>query len=86
MGRHRGVDVVTVEDDGPGLRDVTPADLSGRTFSGTSARSRGEGLGIAIVNEIATRAGWTVVYAPRDESGLVVRVEGPLSGGRFPSQ
>lgn len=79
LERHRDGFRLVVEDDGPGLRDVTPADLAKRTFAGDNARARGEGLGVAIVNEIARRVGWTVTWAPREGGGLVVTVDGGVA-------
>ncbi|TNE91685.1 MAG: HAMP domain-containing histidine kinase [Deltaproteobacteria bacterium] len=41
-----------------------------------TARTRGPGLGVAIVNEIAEAVGWTVRWQPLEGGGLEVVVEG----------
>lgn len=48
--------VLGILDDGPGVPD--PGDLS--TYTVAKERPRGPGLGLAITNEIAKRAGWTI--------------------------
>lgn len=73
---------LTVIDDGPGLPDMQLADLSLRTFTDDPARRRSEGLGLAIVGEVARRAGWEVRYERPEEGGLRVRLTGQtLTGG-----
>lgn len=74
-----GAFTLQVRDDGPGVADA--ADLGLRTFTASPERPRGPGLGLAITNEIARRAGWEITY--RTEDGLVVEIAGPLtpSGG-----
>jgi signal transduction histidine kinase len=66
---------LVVLDDGPGV--ARPADLALRTFERSPARPRSAGLGLAITNEIARRAGWTVSYA--NEGGLRVLLSGSLA-------
>jgi signal transduction histidine kinase len=67
---------LVVLDDGPGV--ARPADLALRTFEISPDRPRSTGLGLAITNEIARRAGWTVHYA--SEGGLRVELSGSLAG------
>lgn len=69
--------VVVVVDDGPGVAD--PADLAARTFDDRPERPRGPGLGLAITNEIARRAGFAVDYQQGGDGGLDVRISGPTS-------
>jgi signal transduction histidine kinase len=71
-----GAFTLEVRDDGPGVADA--ADLGLRTFTTSAERPRGPGLGLAITNEIARRAGWSIHY--RAEDGLVVEIAGPLVG------
>lgn len=73
----RGFTLV-VRDDGPGVAE--PADLALRTFSDRPDRPRGPGLGLAITNEIAARAGWTVAYRGGDGGGLEVELSGARLG------
>jgi signal transduction histidine kinase len=68
--------VLTVADDGPGV--ASPADLALRTFTASSERPRDPGLGLAITNEIARRAGFAIAYARGPEGGLEVTLTGDL--------
>ncbi|MEQ1567408.1 MAG: HAMP domain-containing sensor histidine kinase [Myxococcota bacterium] len=65
---------VVVLDDGDGVPE--PASLGLRTFTDDPARARGQGLGLAITNEVARRVGWTITYAPGDPTGLAVHLRG----------
>jgi two-component system sensor histidine kinase QseC len=65
-----------VQDDGPGVAPEAVADLAERTFRDDPARPRGQGLGLAIADEVCRRAGWTISYANREEGGLEVVVRG----------
>lgn len=69
--------VLRVLDDGPGVPPETLADLGKRTFTDDPARKRGPGLGIAITNEVARRAGWSITYEAGEDGGLEVRLQGP---------
>jgi signal transduction histidine kinase len=66
---------LTIRDDGPGV--PAPADLALRTFTDRADRPRGPGLGLAITNEVAARAGFTIDYSVR--GGLVVVLAGPTA-------
>ncbi|MEN0065849.1 MAG: HAMP domain-containing sensor histidine kinase [Myxococcota bacterium] len=68
-----------VIDDGEGLSPVACADLAKRTFADDEARPRSAGLGIAITNEVARRAGWSITYERALQGGLQVCIEGPVS-------
>lgn len=72
---------LTVMDDGPGVPEDALADLSAATFRTDMARQRSTGLGLAITNEVARRAGWTIRYSRLEPSGLQVQITGPLSEG-----
>ena len=67
-----------VLDDGPGGPEVELADLAQRTFSDDPARRRGQGLGLAITNEVVRRLGWVIRYELGPEGGLAVRLSGPI--------
>ncbi|MCA9494082.1 MAG: HAMP domain-containing histidine kinase [Myxococcales bacterium] len=66
---------IDVLDDGPGV--AVPADLALRTFDDSADRPRGAGLGLAITNEIARRAGFAIRYERAEEGGLRVVLQGP---------
>ncbi|MDC0717776.1 sensor histidine kinase [Nannocystis bainbridge] len=74
---------LTVVDDGPG---VPPADLpkiGDRTFRTDEARRRdpkGGGLGLAISQEVCSRAGFTLTLAGELPRGLRATLRGPISG------
>ncbi len=65
---------LVVSDDGPGV--ARPADLAERTFTSSADRPRGPGLGRAITNEIARRAGFDLAYSA--DVGLRVELSGPI--------
>ncbi|MBX2801520.1 MAG: HAMP domain-containing histidine kinase [Myxococcales bacterium] len=69
---------LVVVDDGSGVPDTERALLGQRTFTRDPARPREHGLGLAITNEIAKRAGWSLRYDRSDEGGLKVTVSGKL--------
>lgn len=74
---------LTVVDDGPG---VPPADLpkiGERTFRSDEARRRdpkGGGLGLAISQEVCSRAGFALTLAAEEPRGLRATIHGPVSG------
>ena len=72
---------LTVVDDGPGLPSEMLATLASETFTSDEARRRGPGLGMLITREVATRAGWGLVYESMEPTGLRVRVSGPTVPG-----
>jgi two-component system OmpR family sensor kinase len=80
--------VITVSDNGPGIRDALKADLFERFARGDSSRSRvagSTGLGLSIVRAVVEAHGGSV-SAESDESGTVFRVELPgIIGARPPS-
>lgn len=61
-------------------------ELARRRLSEAPAdRSRsGQGMGVAIVNEVAARLGWVVHWRADEEGGLAVELSGPLSVERGP--
>ncbi|MBN1334563.1 MAG: HAMP domain-containing histidine kinase [Deltaproteobacteria bacterium] len=65
-----------VLDDGPGVPPNVLPDLASRTFRDDPARSRDQGLGLAITNEVCRRTGWAIRYDEREGGGLKVEVEG----------
>ena len=67
---------LVVLDDGDGISEADCVDLSRRTFLTDPARRRGPGLGVAITNEIARRAGFTIEYAQGEGGGLMVALVG----------
>ncbi|MFH1467655.1 MAG: HAMP domain-containing sensor histidine kinase [Pseudomonadota bacterium] len=67
---------LTVLDDGSGVDEEILADLAARTFRVDAARTRGQGLGLAITNEVCQRAGWAIRYERPAEGGLRVVIEG----------
>lgn len=73
---------LTVVDDGPG---VPPADLpkiGERTFRTDEARRRdpkGGGLGLAISQEVCSRAGFVLTLASEQPRGLRATIHGPVS-------
>ena len=73
---------LAVMDDGPGVPDAQLADLSAATFRTDMARQRSTGLGLAITNEVARRAGWTIRYSRMEPTGLRVHIEGDTSSSR----
>jgi signal transduction histidine kinase len=79
---------LTVVDDGPG---VPPADLpkiGDRTFRTDEARRRdpkGGGLGLAITQEVCSRAGWIMTLAAEEPRGLRATIEGPTGSPPGPA-
>ncbi|MEO0325782.1 MAG: HAMP domain-containing sensor histidine kinase, partial [Myxococcota bacterium] len=72
---------LTVVDDGPGVSEAALAQLTKRRFRSDEARSRhpsGQGLGLAITNDVAERHGFTVAFDGPEEGGLRARLTGPL--------
>ncbi len=79
--RGAGFELVVVDDGAPPPASLRER-LAARTLEAATdpARSRqGPGLGVAIANEIARRAGWTVAYEPAEDGGLRVVVSGPVT-------
>lgn len=74
---------VSVEDDGPGLRDDDLERAFDRFWRGDPSRGRdvgGSGLGLAIARETARSHGGDVVLAHREHGGLVARLAIPHGG------
>jgi two-component system phosphate regulon sensor histidine kinase PhoR len=70
--------VVTVSDDGQGVREDDLARLFERFYRADRARSsRGTGLGLAIVKHVVTSAGGTVEATGSPGGGLTVRSRFP---------
>ncbi|MFT5684394.1 MAG: signal transduction histidine kinase [Myxococcota bacterium] len=70
-----------VMDDGPGVPKNQLASLAQATFRDDAARQRSTGLGLAIANEVVSRAGWSVTYNAMEPSGLRVTIHGALCPG-----
>ena len=72
--------VLTVQSRGPGL---DPAQLEAmatrRLTEQDPSRTRQEGLGLGITNEVVDRAGWRIAYRSGNEGGLRVEVRGPCA-------
>ena len=69
---------LAVHSGGPMLSEAQLEALAARRLMAPSAaRTRGlDGLGVAIVNEVCNRAGWSVDYRPGEEGGLAVVITG----------
>ncbi len=68
-----------VEDDGPGVAPEELPRLTERYFRAGDERSRqkpGSGLGLSITQRVCERAGWTLVLAQAEPSGLSIRIRG----------
>jgi signal transduction histidine kinase len=66
--------VLEVRDDGPGVDAIEIPRLSERTFRGEGSRTRGrpgQGLGLAIANEVMARHGGRMSLARQEEGGTV---------------
>ncbi|WP_040167660.1 sensor histidine kinase [Microbacterium gorillae] len=72
-----------VIDHGSGLDGVAPEDVFARFVRGAeSGRRRGFGIGLALVRELAVRAGGTVAVERTGPDGTVFRLDLPrISGG-----
>jgi two-component system sensor histidine kinase MprB len=70
---------VTVRDFGPGIADEDLPFVFDRFYRAVSSRSApGSGLGLAVVREIATGHGGTIVAEPASRGGTVMRLTLPL--------
>jgi two-component system sensor histidine kinase MprB len=68
-----GVALLSVADDGSGVREAELPRLFERFYRSDQARSsRGTGLGLAIVKHIVTSAGGTVEARPGSPRGLEI--------------
>ncbi len=68
-----------VEDDGPGVAPEELPRLTERYFRAGDERSRqkpGSGLGLSIAQRVCERAGWKLVLAQAEPSGLAIRIRG----------
>ena len=71
--------VLTVVDDGPGVRVSELPRLGERTFRSDEARQRaprGSGFGLAITTAVCERSGWDLSFASEEPEGLRVTVRG----------
>jgi signal transduction histidine kinase len=71
--------VLTVVDDGPGVRLSELPRLGERTFRSDAARQRaprGSGLGLAITAAVCERSGWELAFATEEPQGLRVTIRG----------
>ncbi|MDR9751912.1 ATP-binding protein [Pseudomonas sp. SZMC_28357] len=69
---------LSVEDQGPGIEEVDRARLFERFYS--RGNPEGAGLGLAIVNTIATGLGGRVTLVNRPEGGLRATLQIPITG------
>lgn len=69
-----------VLDDGPGIPASERAQLTQRTFRGAEGRARrpeGQGLGLAIVREVAELHGYDLQVGESEYGGAEIEIEGP---------
>lgn len=80
MDEHGQRYCIVVADRGPGLAPEQTTRLGQRFWRGDQGRQQGEGagLGISIVQAIASRFGATLEFAPRDGGGLLARLSVPV--------
>jgi two-component system sensor kinase FixL len=78
MLRTAGKIHLTVEDDGPGVREGIDAF---KLFETT--KSEGTGIGLAVARQIVAAHGGTIGHAPRQHGGTVFCIELPVSGPAF---
>ncbi|MFP5342121.1 MAG: sensor histidine kinase [Candidatus Limnocylindria bacterium] len=78
--RDRADAVLTVEDDGPGIRTDDLPRLFDRFYRGAAAPGGGTGLGLAIAASIVAAHGGTIAAANRPEGGARFSVRIPLAG------
>lgn len=83
LARDDGRAVMTVADDGPGIRGVAPDRVFDR-FAHTEPVDRpgarqGFGIGLALVQELATRSGGGVKVASTGPEGTVMELTVPLA-------
>jgi len=76
-GQNAGRCFLQVEDDGPGIAkgQIKHASERGTQFS---ADNEGQGIGLAIVREIAERHGSSLTIENCEPCGLIVRIDWPL--------
>jgi signal transduction histidine kinase len=65
---------ITIEDDGPGIRDVDMNRIFERFFHGDAGDT---GLGLAITRAIIEKSGGTITAGNREEGGAVFAIEFP---------
>lgn len=80
MDDHRRQYCIVVADRGPGLAPEQAMRLGQRFWRGDQGRQQGEGsgLGISIVQAIASRFGATLEFTSRDGGGLLARLYVPV--------
>lgn len=71
---------VTVSDSGPGIPESEWPRVFDRFYRVPGSEGSGSGIGLAIVNEVATRFGATIALAKSAAGGLSVRVRFPDPG------
>ena len=83
LDRDEGGFTLTISSNGDALTPAAIAALAQRRLSTVEpARARqGHGLGVAIANEVATRAGWQIRWEPLGEGGLQVVIQGEVMAG-----
>lgn len=70
--------LLTVEDNGPGIRTAKPSSLLQPFARDTSSASQGYGLGLAIAERAVAACGGTLSLANRTPTGLLVTIRLPL--------
>lgn len=80
-GVERDRAVVRVRDHGPGITGVDPEQVFARFTRGAeTGRRRGFGIGLALVRDLAERAGGRVTVESTSPAGTVMRLELPVVG------
>ncbi len=71
---------VAIQSGGPPLPEAVLEAMAARRLTEPDpSRTRQNGLGLGITNEVAERCAWTVRYQAPQDGGLRVEVEGPVS-------
>lgn len=71
--------LLTVEDNGPGIRNAKPSSLLQPFARGGSGESQGYGLGLAIAERAIAACGGTLDLTNRTPTGLLVTISLPLA-------
>lgn len=76
-----GDDMLTIEDNGPGIPENVRARLFTRFIRGESSPHVGSGLGLAIVKRVSDYLGWQIQHQAPEQGGsrFILRFEAPSS-------